>query len=386
MRWTCRSADNRRVRSGFTLIELLVVIAIIAILIGLLLPAVQKVREAAARAKCSNNLKQLGLAIHGYHDVNGFLPVAGSMDGKPLSNKPATGWLNGEGTNWAVYILPYIEQGSIFNKLTFNGDSGWTDDENQVGSSAKNNVTLSANAVIPTFRCPSDTRNDLVRNGSHVDSSGGPRVTRNSYVAIAGAVDNIDGTGVFREARVTDGSSWSQDFGRTGWGGMIVPGFSNIKFAGVSDGLSNTVALSEQSGQLFYKDPSNPNVRVPAADDGEMTNTGSGLYRGHPGGGRDGTDRVQQMKKDSDARGQTFTTVAYRINKKDGWTKGSATEGVFPSRWNSEGANVPLVSNHSGGVNSLAGDGSVRFLRDSLDLLVLARYATRDDGGVFSLD
>src|SRR5881398_2534906 len=115
-------APLRLSRRGFTLIELLVVIAIIAILIGLLLPAVQKVREAAARAKCSNNLKQLGLAIHGYHDVNGFLPTAGSQDGSPLASRPTTGWLAGEGTNWSVYIMPYIEQGNIYNRLTFRGD------------------------------------------------------------------------------------------------------------------------------------------------------------------------------------------------------------------------------------------------------------------------
>jgi len=354
-----------------------VVIAIIAILIGLLLPAVQKVREAAARMKCSNNLKQLGIAVHGYHDTFGFMPTAGSQDGTPISNRTTAAWLGGEGTNWAVHIMPHIEQAALFNKLTFNGDSGWTDDQNQAGSSAKNNVTLSANVVIPIYRCPSDPHPPLIGNGSNV--SGGVPVTRNSYVAIAGAVNALDTGGVFRESRNTDTSSWSHQWGITAWGGVIVPGCSRITLNGsISDGTSNTMMISEQSDYLFYSNGQR-------GGDYDMTCTANGLYRGHPAGYRNGNN-VGQMTKDTDARGQTFTTIRYRINQKTGWAKGVDEVGVSPAQWQSEGANIPLVSAHSGGVNVLAADGSVRFLRDSTDLLMLARYATRDDGGVLTLD
>jgi prepilin-type processing-associated H-X9-DG protein len=367
----------------------LVVIAIIAILIGLLLPAVQKVREAAARVQCQNNLKQIGLALHNYHDSNGFLPSAGSTDGKPFHSRPPTGWLNGEGTNWAVYLMPYIEQGNIYNRLTFNGDSGWTDDQNQPGSSAVNNVNLSAGIVLKMYRCPSDPKPSLIRNDSNVrDGSGNEaiQVTRNSYVAIAGAVNNIDGSNQFRETRNTDGSSWDYDFGVTAWGGMIVPAYSGVTLGSVSsaDGLSNTIAVSEQSSQLTAVDGSGNIVN----DQYSVTSTGGGLYRGHPGTYRDASDNLSQGAAWMDSRGQTFTTIRYRINQKLGWQCDVAGVGVCgggPGRWHSEGANVPLVSNHSGGVNALLGDGSVRFFKDGTDLLTLARLATRDDGGVANL-
>jgi prepilin-type N-terminal cleavage/methylation domain-containing protein len=369
---------------AFTLIELLVVIAIIGILIALLLPAVQKIREAAARMSCSNNLHQVGLAIHNFHDTYGYLPTAGSADGRPMSGGP---WPeSGEGTNWSVYLLPFIEQGNIYTKLTFKGDSGWTNDDTQVGSSAVNNVIVAGGAVIKIYRCPSDPKPDLQRNDSNVRGSDGNEdilVNRNSYVAIAGAVNKLDTAGLFLESRNTNSSSWSWQFGITAWGGMICPDYQKITFTSIPDGLSNTMVISEQADQLKAIDQ-NGNI---VNDQYSVTSTGGGLFRGHSNGQTNG--QINAPAAYMDARGQTYTTIRYGINQKTGWTCGGANGigvcGGGSGYWNSEGANVPLVSNHTGGVNALFGDGSVHFLGNNTDLFTLACLATRDDGNVFNL-
>jgi prepilin-type N-terminal cleavage/methylation domain-containing protein len=129
-------------RDGFTLIELLVVIAIIAILIGLLLPAVQKIREAAARIKCGNNLRQLGLAVHQYHDVNNHLPP--SMGYTPL----ATGGVWG---HQFFHLLPYLEQGNLYERAL--GSVSLTTGPVTIYWPGNNSVYSQS---VPTFRCPSD--------------------------------------------------------------------------------------------------------------------------------------------------------------------------------------------------------------------------------------
>ncbi|MFL5244047.1 MAG: DUF1559 domain-containing protein, partial [Gemmataceae bacterium] len=368
-----------------------VVIAIIAVLIGLLVPAVQKVREAANRISCSNNLKQMGLAFHNFHDIHGYLPSAGSADGKPFSSGP---WpIGGEGTNWSIYILPEIEQDNVFKALTFNGDSGWTNDQTATAtvagtiytSSALNNVTLINSVNLKLYRCPSDPKPPMIRNDSNVRDSGGNEsvlVNRNSYVAIAGAVNNIDGSGIFHESRNTDNSSWTWQFGITAWGGMIAPDWNHVNFASVKDGLSNTMMISEQSDQLRALDVSSGNI---VDDQYSVTSTGGGLFRGHSNG-VDANSNVNPAAPWMDARGQTYTTIRYKINQKLGWTCGGAPGigvcGGGSGFWNSEGANVPLMSAHSGGVNALYGDGSVHFITDSTPLVTLAQLATRDDGQV----
>src|SRR5262245_14034572 len=142
-------------RSAFTLIELLVVIAIIAVLIGLLLPAVQKVREAAARMQCQNNLKQLGIAGHAYHDANGQLPPAVMMPYAQASNDPLTGGAaNPFGPNWAVLLLPFVEQQALFTQANPSSYPG-TANLSNLGSYNLSWRSVRG-AVIKSFLCPSD--------------------------------------------------------------------------------------------------------------------------------------------------------------------------------------------------------------------------------------
>jgi prepilin-type N-terminal cleavage/methylation domain-containing protein len=175
-----RSSSRRNRAAAFTLIELLVVIAIIAVLIGLLLPAVQKVREAAARMSCQNNLKQLGLAVHTYHDAKGVLPYVRSSGGQNRHT-------------WAMLILPYIEQGNIYNIYTtpITGVSQTDAFNNHTSTNAQ--VAAAREAQVKVYLCPS-RRSQALNN---INDQGVIKGMGSDYAICSGHDNVIPSSGMF---------------------------------------------------------------------------------------------------------------------------------------------------------------------------------------------
>jgi prepilin-type N-terminal cleavage/methylation domain-containing protein/prepilin-type processing-associated H-X9-DG protein len=214
-----------RTRRGFTLIELLVVIAIIAILIGLLLPAVQKVREAASRVKCANNLKQIGLALHQFHDANGQLPTGLGAMGDKLNGTGATINTNAPSLRvraWTVHILPYIEQAALFNGVSTNPYSDVLSQAYGAPQPANNLGTQ----PISTFICSSDPRGVAGFAGGGGNGLGG-------NFAPAGLTYYAGNGGTNTPA------SWPRGTGVLFWR-------SQVSMLDVVDGTSNTIAAGDR--------------------------------------------------------------------------------------------------------------------------------------------
>lgn len=324
--------SDRRIR-GFTLIELLVVIAIIAILIGLLLPAVQKVREAAARAKCQNNLKQIGLAAHNYQDAIGKLPVGNHDD-------------DGKSWAWRVSLLPYIEQGPIFTALQADTANFWLPPNgggganglsvDSIDSRSEINLTAGggvARTPISIFVCPSDilppTDDDGYAKANYVGNSGN-RVswTSGSWNACENPKGNQQ-NGMLLYAN-DNNSTWV------------------VKFADVTDGLSNTVLVGEASESA--------NVSSSNTGDGAFPTWAGGNNDGGCNGWRTGGNALRLMDS-------TFT-----LNRRTG-----------------DESNASFGSAHTGGANFLFGDGSVRSVPTSVDPLVYSAIASRNGNEVATL-
>jgi prepilin-type N-terminal cleavage/methylation domain-containing protein/prepilin-type processing-associated H-X9-DG protein len=307
---------------GFTLIELLVVIAIIAILIGLLLPAVQKVREAAARLKCQNNLKQIGLALHSYHDANGKLPPGVARVTIQESVSRATFW------SW--FILPYLEQAALHDLAPLVEQPDW----------AVGNYLLVAQAQVPTYRCPATT------DRLTYPSQGIPARFAVSYAACqTGDVGNPAST-------AGGAGEWSAhlDDNQGAWMGS---GFD----------VHPTVLLYRFNGALGY----NSKVRLTSVTDGTSNTVAAGeryrvmespvdLYTDSAGPGAHGTWGMGTPNINN-ASQQAVASVGMPFNYNQtgqltGTVDVSKTAGAYSSR-------------HTGGVNLVFLDGGVRFLTNS---------------------
>ena len=323
-------------KRGFTLVELLVVIAIIGILIGMLLPAVQQVREAARRTQCSNNLRQATLAALNYESSRNEFP-----GGNFQTNFHNRAW----GHSFWVEILPMIEQGNLFSNYDLT-DDGWT---GGTITGPDPNTAVVEDVVIPFMRCPSS---ELPEFPVDYSSSGGNDFGHgnDSPSAFMATYSGVSGSG--------------EHSSRTGFGGgflssggvlfRVRPGFGRVTFGQISDGSSNTMLLAEQSAWCFD-------------DDGQKVDCRADGNHGFTMGGQEGR-----------ARDFNILSIWHPIN--------SLQVGSLPGAGGSVGPNRPIHSAHPGGANVSLCDGSVHFLNESTEVILLQNLADRDDGMVAGVE
>lgn len=365
-------------RHGFTLVELLVVIAIIGVLIGLLLPAVQAAREAVRRLQCQNNLKQIGLALHSYHDVfNSFPHSSTGIDGR-----------NGDCGNgfysWLAMILPQIEQNNLSDAIDFrlplaarcDYGSSWDYLDYNIPTNHAN--ALAASTVIPVYLCPSDPGGTVRINeigetapGSYAGNIGWPKYS--SWPGSNNQVTRQNGVIGLYNGATTD--NWHQ---------------SKINLKDVTDGTSNTLAVAERKIANFQpvSDAFGSRHAPPGTDDALLSFCG-GSESGRP------LDRWQTY-----CGTVSQPDINYSIHHGHAWISGwnFAANHIMPVMpigkrnchiyGGEDTANNIITPSgyHSGGVNCLITDGSVRLVQESLDIQTWWALGARDDGQVASLN
>lgn len=356
-------------RKGFTLIELLVVIAIIAVLVGLLVPAVQKVREAANRMSCSNNMKQIGLAMHNFESATGKLPTPGQVDS--TGNNATLYTIH----SWATQILPYVEQEATYkmfdmsssipanyNKTYLHATSVGRDYDDP----AFPNGWIAAQTQVKSFICPSTALSPISR-------SAGENLGCIDYMCVS-ITDIDEGTG----ARAV-GTGSAQYRGK--FFGMLNANGSTV--ASVADGSSNTILVIEDAGRAH------PSVATFGAGSARNSPVSS---PGHPTIGNGGITPARRVyawaDPDACANGvsgpsnSTASKVA-KINNNQNPVGGPST-----CLWttNNCGPNDEPFSFHSGIAMACMGDGSVRSMRDSIDALTLKSICGASDGNIANID
>jgi prepilin-type processing-associated H-X9-DG protein len=323
---------------------LLVVIAIIAILIGLLLPAVQKVRDAAARMQCMNNLKQLGLAIHNYHDSNGHFPPASVRN-------PVNPWMHSP--TWWVYTLPYFEQDNLYkaSKLDYS-QTWWVGDPDP---DCTLNRAVYANLNVKLMRCPASVLPQFSLDNT-------TEMWEPTYTCILGSNLHPSADNNARNGPVS--------------GGGVIVLTGGVSMADITDGTSNTVMVGEQSDSAFPRrgDPFENDIRSSDSRGGFMGTSyvvkpnGNGSMRGC----RSGNPQLVNCERCYN----TTTINLWSINQK---TYHFASMG-------DQRCGTPIQSVHPGGAMLLFADGHVALGRDGMPLQVLKNLADRDDRRVVVLD